>query len=181
MKKYLLIVTILCISFFYSCKDEEEYGVALVYMPQATHNLGTDCNLYVNLSSTDQANVFVTLGIYRSGLQKLEEVTVDIVINTDTIPKAQQAAQDPDAPSQLDIYKTGVMLPSQYYEPLPGTLTIPAGSREATTSLVLKKDLLYSSYSLGDILLLPVEIKNPTFYELNHSLSLTMVVITLGE
>jgi hypothetical protein len=181
MKKYIILIVVCCITLLLSCKDEDEFGSALIYMPQATKNIGTDCNLPVHLVPSARADTSIVLGVYRSGLQKLEEVTVNLSINTDTIPKAKMAAQQPGASSVYNIYKTGVILPSQYYEPLPQKLTIETGNREAITYLVLKKSQILNNYVAGDILLLPVQIKDPTRYELNHSLSLTMVVITIGN
>ena len=183
MKQYLFLFLFICIPFLHSCEDpalEQEYGEALIYMPQATHNLGTDNNLSITLVPSSDPDTTITLGIYRSGLQKLQKVTVDLVINTDTLAKAQAIAQQPDAPAKYDIYKTGVILPSGYYDPLPSTLTILDGDREATTSLVLKKEMILTDFTVGDILLLPVQIKNPTLYELNTACSLTMVVIIVG-
>ena len=179
MKNNLLLLLICCSSFLFSCEDEIEFGEALIYMPQATHNIGTDCNLTVNLFASSSPDTSIVLGVYRSGLQKLEEFTVDMVINTDTLSKAQVIAQLPDAQEVYNIYKTGVLLPSNYYEPLPSTLTVTAGNRETTTYLVLKKSLIRNNFVSGTVLILPVQIKNPTKYELNKKFSLTMVVITV--
>lgn len=99
----------------------------------------------------------------------------------DSLTSAQQYAQSGNAGSKYDIYKTGVLLDKKYYDKLPETLTIPNGSREATTQLVLHNAEIFADYPVGQILLLPVRIANPTRYTLNHSLSLTMVVITLAD
>lgn len=147
-------------------------------MPQATHNIGTDCNLTVNLFASSNPDTSIVLGVYRSGLQELEEYTVDMVINTDTLSKAQAIALLPDAPEVYNIYKTGVLLPSNYYEPLPSTLTVSAGNRNNIISST-QKSLIRNDFVSGTVLILPVQIKNPTRYELNKKLSLTMVVITV--
>lgn len=179
MKNHLLLFLICGAFFLSSCEDERIYGDTLIYMPQATHNIGSDCNLLVNLYASANSDTSVVLGIYRSGLQELQEFTVDMVVNTDTLSQAQTRALQPDAPEAYDIYKTGILLSPSYYEPLPSTLTVPSGSRETTTYLVLKKSLIRNDFVSGTILILPVQIKNPTMYELNKSLSLTMVVITV--
>jgi hypothetical protein len=155
-------------------------------MPQATHNLGTDCNLNLDLSAAATAADFskktqTTLGIYRSGTHPKETATVDLVINTDTLTAAQTFARSGKASSLYDIYKTGILLESKYYDPLSEKLTIPDGEREATTQLILHDSEIFTDYGPGQILILPVQIKNPSRYELNKSLSLTMVVITLKE
>jgi len=188
MKKLIRIFSILIV-FLVGCNDpalEEIYGDALIYMPQATHNLGTDCNLYLNLSaavakSNPSQKTQTTLGIYRSGTHAKEKVSVDMVINTDSLSAAQTYALSGQAPSVYDIYKSAKLLPSELYDPLPNQLTIPEGERQATTQLVLHNSEIFDQFAVGQILVLPVQIQNPTRYKINNSLSLTMVVITLTE
>lgn len=182
MKQYFFITLLVCLPILFSCKDsalEEEYGKTLIYMPQATKNLGTDCNLNILLEPSFNPDTIITLGIYRSGLQQLNSVTVDLVLNTDTVTKAQEIAKKPFADEKYDIYKNGIILPSSYYNPLPAKLMIQDGSREATFGLVIRKGEILNDYNSGDIFLLPVQITNPTLYEINQSLSLTMVVFTV--
>lgn len=182
MKQYLFFILFVCLLVLFSCKDSalnEEYGKALLYMPQATKNLGTDCNLKIILEPSSNPDTTVTLGIYRSGLQLLEPVSVDLILNTDTVAIAQEIAQEPFVDEKYDIYKTGTVLPSEYYNPLPEKLTILSGSREATFGLVIKKEKILNDFNSGDILLLPVQIVNSTLYEINKPLSLTMVVLTV--
>ena len=191
MKKYIVFLFIICIVkvLLVRCSDPaigDTYGETLIYMPQATHNLGTDCNLNLSLSvaaseADPSQKTQTTLGIYRSGTYPKETATVDLVINTDTLVSAKTYALSGNASSLYDIYKTGILLESQYYDPLPNQLTIPDGEREATTQLILHDSEIFSKYNVGQILLLPVQIKNPTLYELNESLSLTMIVIKLTE
>ena len=158
MKRILIFLcTIASTAGYISCSDSaigDEYGSTLIYMPQATH---------------------------RAGTAPKESATVDLLIDKDSLTSAQQYAQSGNAGSKYDIYKTGVLLDKKYYDKLPETLTIPNGSREATTQLVLHNAEIFADYPVGQILLLPVRIANPTRYTLNHSLSLTMVVITLAD
>lgn len=189
MKKIFILTILSLIVLFTSCSDSaigDEYGRALLYMPQATHNLGSDNNLELTLSAAAIAKnpnmkSKTTLGVYRSGTHDKIGATVDLVVNPDTVDRAKLHAMSPTADSKFNIYKTGIMLASSYYAPLSGQLTIPDGSRQATTQLILDDEKIFADYSIGQILLLPVEIKNPTRYELNKSLSLTMVVIRLIE
>ena len=183
MKRILIFLcTIASTAGYISCSDSaigHEYGSTLIYMPQATHNLGTDNNLTLKLSkeavtATPSKRTQTTLGIYRAGTAPKESATVDLLIDKDSLTSAQQYAQSGNAGSKYDIYK-------KYYDKLPETLTIPNGSREATTQLVLHNAEIFADYPVGQILLLPVRIANPTRYTLNYSLSLTMVVITLAD
>lgn len=190
MKRLLILLCAIASTFgFVSCSDSaigDEYGSTLIYMPQATHNLGTDNNLTLKLSkeaiaATPSKRTQTTLGIYRAGTAIKESATVDLRIDKDSLASAQQFALTGDAGSKYDIYKTGVLLSKKYYDKLPETLTIPNGSREAKTQLILHNAEILTDYPVGQILLLPVRIANPTRYTLNHSLSLTMVVITLVD
>lgn len=188
MKKQFKIFFVLVILLM-GCSDpalDDIYGEALIYMPQATHNIGTDCNLYLNLSaeslvSDPSLKTKTTIGIYRSGTHPKETVTVDLVLNTDSLSTAQNFALSGLAPSKFDIYKTAILLPAQFYDPLPTHLTIPKGERQATTQLVLHNAEIFLQYEVGQILVLPIQIQNPTRHVINKSLSLTMVVITLTE
>ena len=190
MKRILIFLfAIASTAGYVSCSDPAvggEYGSTLIYMPQATHNLGTDNNLMLTISqatvtATPDKRTQTTLGIYRAGTAPKETATVDLLIDTDSLASAQQYALSQDAGSKYDIYKTGILLDKKYYDELPATLTIPDGKREATTQLILHDKELFTDYAVGQILLLPVRIANPTRYTLNTSLSLTMVVITLAE
>src|SRR5690554_5036659 len=107
MKQYFFITLLVCLPILFSCQDstlEEEYGKSLIYMPQATKNLGTDCNLNVLLEPSSSPDTIITLGIYRSGLQQLKSVTVDLVLNTDTVAIAQEIAKDPFVEEKYNIY-----------------------------------------------------------------------------
>lgn len=177
MKKNHLVILLLFVCILFSCEEEKVYGDTLIYMPQATRNIGTDNNLNIDLISSSSADTSVVLGVYRSGLQELLDYSVDLMVNTDTVAKAQAIAQQPGSSEAYAIYKTGILLPANYYTPLPPTLTVASGNREATTMLVLKKSLILNDFASGSILLLPVQIDNPTRYKLNQSLSLTMIVM----
>ena len=189
LKIYINLVFSLCLTVvsLSSCSDDSigaEYGNTLIYMPQATHNLGIDnnLNLTVNVDEASEdpsVKTSTTLGIYRSGTAPKETVTVDLIIDTDSLARAKALAEENPEASAYDIYRTGVLLEEQYYEQLPAQLTIPDGSREATTQLILKNTAICEDYQKGQILLLPVRICNPTKYSLNYSLALTMVVIEL--
>lgn len=187
MKK--IILALLPLLAVVSCADpalDAVYGDTLIYMPQANHSLGADNNLNLSISANSVAQnpdkrTETTLGIYRSSTAKKEAFSVDLVIATDTLARAQAIAAEPDAAAKYSIYKTGVLLEDGYYEPLPPKLSVPDGQREAKTKLILHDAELVKDYPVGQILILPVRIENPTKYTLNTSLSTTMVVITITE
>ena len=92
MKRILIFLcTIASTAGYISCSDSaigDEYGSTLIYMPQATHNLGTDNNLTLKLSkeavtATPSKRTQTTLGIYRAGTAPKESATVDLLIDKD--------------------------------------------------------------------------------------------------
>lgn len=179
MKQSILFLIIILLSLS-SCDDKslkEEYGSSQIYMPQATRNLGTDCNLHVTVDPYTLNDISITLGVYRSGSHPLQGFSVEMFINSDTITIAKAIANQSNSPEKYNIYKNAELLSTKYYEPLPSILTVPDGNREHTTTLVLKRTKILEDYNDGTILLLPVQIKNSSKYEINNSLALTMIVV----
>ena len=187
MKK--IILALLPIFALVSCADpalDADYGDTLIYMPQAAHNIGVDNNLNLSISAASVAanpdkRTETTLGVYRSGTADKKAFSVDLVVARDTLAKAQAIAAEPDAPAKYSIYKTGVLLEDAYYEPLPPKISVVDGQRQGMIKLILHDAEIVEDYAVGQILLLPVRIENPTMYTLNTSLSTTMVVITINE
>lgn len=161
-----------------SCEEDDnnkEWGYAKIYMPQASIlNGGLSNNNYPvplnNNASTknyklDEANkiLHVYLGVYRSGLEKLESYSVQVAVDN-----AATAA-----------YVVGnsnrTILPSDAYT-LPETVTVPNGEREITFYLTVDLSKLGADFSSKSIVLV-VGISNPNKYELNESLSKTTVII----
>ena len=178
-KSGLWVLATLMIS-LWSCEDpveDEAFGISKVYMPQAGINLGADNNYYNELDPAN-GDTSIVVGIYRSGLAALEEVTVDLEIDSDTLEAAMAYAQTPDGSGDTYYYyRNGHLLNPDYYT-LPDHITIPDGSREATVELTINKEAIYSDPAwVDDYFILPVRITNPSKYELNEDLSLTMVVI----
>lgn len=164
---------------FYSCDEpasEQEWGIAKVYMPQASLQSGSNHN-YVVPSGTngfnknyiiDNNSLNVVLGVYRSGLQPLEGFSVDIGTRADTV---NQLLSD-------GVLADAILLPEDAYE-LPATISVPGGQREATFYLSINREKLQADHpeAAGMDLVLAVNIANPSRYELNQSLSTTIVII----
>lgn len=164
---------------FYSCEEpasEQQWGIAKVYMPQASVQSGSNHN-YIVPSGTNEFNknynlennsVNVVLGVYRSGLQPLEGFSVDVGTRADTV---NQLIND-------GVLTGAILLPEDAYE-LPATISVPGGQREATFYLSINRDKLLADHpeAAGMDLVLAVNIANPSRYELNQSLSTTIVIV----
>lgn len=175
----ILVVTAL------SCKKEDskkEYGFSKIYMPQAIiASGGTDNNYPVPAgvdSSTynyivDKANnkVHIILGAALSGPAS-GAFSVDISVNTDTIQKLLTNGTYNSA--------TYLAMPAAMYT-IPTKLNVAEGSNGGVFRLSLDIDQLKSTAYAGKFLLLAVNISNPTRYELNKSLSTTIVVLDVNS
>lgn len=152
----------------------EEYGSALIYMPQATiQSRGTNNNYTIELPSILHDTI-IPVGVYRSGLQKLQAYNVDIVIDVDTLSKAIAWSTTDNA---YKMYATAKLLPEEYYT-LSQNISVKKGERSSWTNLVIKREQLFNAWTdNSDVYILPVRITNPSFYELNEQLSLTMFVL----
>ncbi|MFV0269624.1 MAG: DUF1735 domain-containing protein [Draconibacterium sp.] len=167
---------------FVQCDEDDseiEWGVVKVYMPQASILDGGLSNYYpVPLQNNPLTQNYVldtvaqtldiTLGVYRSGLQRLEAYSVDVETDQDTIGYL----------IDNEILTNAVLLPSDTYT-LPEKISVVEGQRETTFSLKVNVQKLIDEYIMlsGKKLVLAVKIANPTNYDLNQSLSTTIVVI----
>ena len=186
MEKMKTIFRIICISalataslVFYSCEEpasEQDWGIAKVYMPQASLQSGSSHNYVVPSGDNefdknynlDNNSLNVVLGVYRSGLQPLEGFSVEVGTRADTV---NQLIND-------GVLTGAILLPADAYE-LPATISVPGGEREATFYLSIDRAKLLADHpeAAGMDLVLAVNIANPSRYELNQSLSTTIVII----
>lgn len=167
----------------FSCKKEDdskkEWGIALVFMPQAAIlNGGADNNYPVplyNNASTDNFildsvtnTLTIPLSVYRSGLQSLDGYSVKAEEYIDTTNQIIAGGTILDA----------VLLPMDVYT-LPATVSVPDGKRESNFTLSIDRKRLvaeYPEYYFNNIVLV-IGISNPTKYELNPLLSKTTIII----
>ena len=164
----------------HSCEEadsEKNWGIAKVYMPQASLQSGEADNNYYVPSGSNEFNknytvegstINVVLGVYRSGLQELQGYTVDVISRADTI---NQLITD-------GVLANAALLPDDTYS-IPGNLTVPDGEREMTFHLSIDRNAISANYPsfVGMNLVLAVGITNPSRYELNQSLSTTIVIV----
>jgi hypothetical protein len=185
MKYKFFLLTLVAIIFISSCEvpdSEIEYGFPLIYMPQASVLSGGLNNNYpvpggnnrypnYHLDSIS-GQIDIVLGVYRAGLQKLEEFSVDIYSNIDTINQI----------ISNNIIANAAILPADLYS-FPTNVTVTDGNREMIFYLTVDGAKLNSDYPelAGKTLLVAIAIQNPTKYELNHSLSTTIVRINANS
>jgi len=183
MKKIVHLFLLTGICALCSCKSDADmpWGYSLLYMPQAVVQTGGSTNDFNVTLSSSQKDTSIVVGVYRSGLEELHQVSVDLVVDSDTLTKAKLIASQPDAASKYDVYKTAELLPNTYYE-VANKITIPDGERDAYVRLTIHKDKILNDpffQTKGNAYILPLRITNPTRYELNSSLSLTMFIFKL--
>lgn len=176
-----LLVPVLLIAAI-SCEEpakDIEWGFSLLYMPQAVlQSGGTNNNYFVNIDSTENQDTLIVVGLYRSGLEPVEPVTVELSVDTDTLAYLISRASEPDAPVEFEMYRNAVLLDEKYYS-IPETLSLERGDRDSYDYITLKKNLLWTDTAPGDTyFILPLRISNPTRYELNSKLSVTLFTFT---
>lgn len=182
-----VIVLILTLFMFVSCEKDaskQDWGIAKIYMPQAAiisgglnnnypvpWSSGNGIENYIIDSSSHENNINVILGVYRSGLQPLEQYSVNIEINNDTIAQLINNG----------TLANTVLLTKGTYT-LPSSVMVPDGQREVTFYLTIHRNsLLGDSTYRGKKLALAVSISDPSRYELDPSLSTTIVIVSDWE
>lgn len=176
-----VIIGLLIVLSFSACESDKDvaWGYSKLYMPQAImQSAGLNNNFVVKVNLANTTDTGVVVGLYRSGLEKLEYVSVDLGINTDTLTTAISIANQTGSSSLYNIYKTARLLPSEYYQ-LPAKIELKDGLRETSVKLILSRSDLNNDVffkATGNRYILPVYISNPSRYELNKQLSLTMFI-----
>lgn len=153
------------------------FGINNVYMPQATVSGGLNQNypVPVGLDSAthnyqiDSINnkVNVYLGVTVSGEQANLGLTVNVSVNNDTTNQIISGGSIAKA----------ILLPASSYS-LPTLVTVPAGKHTASFNLSI--DAVALKAYAGKMVLLTVQISDPTNYVLNKLYSRTVVVINVN-
>lgn len=185
MKKYnkflILFISSIVLLINVGCEEadsDKKWGNSLLYIPQAVLQSGGSNNNYVVKVDKSSTSVNIVVGLYRSGLEKIENVAVDVVIDKDSLLTSIDMAMDSKASNDYAIYKTAQLLPDSYYT-LPSKMSLQDGERESYIELVLDVEKLNEDpfFIPGNRYILPIRIINPTRYELNYRLSLLMLII----
>lgn len=179
-KPILFLISTIIVLILVQCEeDQNEWGFALISMPQASVYDGASTNNYpVPLDNNPAIQNYVLdtvantidiyLGVYRSGLQPLAACSVDIFTKQDTVNQLIAG----------EVISNAAMLPADVYT-LPQTVFISDGERETFFKLTVNLQKLIDEYSQlgGQNLVLAVSLDNPSKYELNKALSTTIVII----
>ena len=162
-----------------SCEKQQEWGIRLVYMPQASMYNGGLTNEYPvpmpnastpNYTLSEENIMTIPLGVYRSGLGDLQGFSVKI-----------SADAEATAAALPDISRS-ITLPQDCYS-LPESVTVPDGEREALFYLTVDIQKLideYPEYNKNKMVL-AVTISDPTNWELNENLKTTVITIEGSE
>ena len=165
-----------------SCENpakDVDWGFSRLYMPQAiVQSGGTTNNYFVEIDSTASTDTMVVVGLYRSGLEPVLEVTVDLEVDLDTLNYLISMAAVPNPDSKFEMYKNARLLDEKYYS-IPSELSLENGKRDNYDFITLYKNELWVDPAPDEtIFILPVRITNPSRYELNQELSITLFIFT---
>ena len=177
----LILLTVIV---YISCikgDNQKAWGISKIYMPQAsmldggrTNNYPVPLNNGVNnyLLDTVKNTIDIDLGVYRSGLEALNSYSVKVTADIDTTNQIIAGGSIANA----------VLLPADVYT-LPTDVSVPNGQREASFHLTIDRTKLIANYSnyYSKKLLLTVGISNPSRYDLNQSISKTVIIINAAN
>lgn len=160
-----------------------DYGSPLVYMPQSmqsgtdiVYNVpsGLDSATYNYVIDTPDDKLNIVLGVLRSGKAANNAFSVAILTNPDTVTAAianGSLAGNPDPTDSI------VLLPSGAYS-LPATVSVPAGSNQAT--FYLSVDIAQLKTYAGKKVALAVYLDKLSTYQLSPTNAETIVVIDVN-
>jgi hypothetical protein len=179
----ILIGTILLFSIGYiSCEKGEgldDYGLAYIYMPQATVSGGLDNNYYVPSGDglytynfkidESKKELQILLGVLRSGDLPNAEYSVDIVARLDTTNQMLSNG----------LVENGIVFPQNEYS-LPQTVKVPGNKNGESFYLTVPADVLKKDAYTDKNLVLTVAIANPSKFELSAVNTNTVVIVNVN-
>ena len=166
---------------FASCGEADSqlnYGINNIYMPQQAQTSSLS-NVSYNVPGTEidprtfnfkreGSNINVFLGIKCSGKDVLKAFGADIITNPDTINLLITTGK---------LGKNVILMPSDIYT-LPSHIDVPLGKSEANFNLSI--DTVKLRAFAGMKLALAVSLVNPSMYQLNSSLSTTIILVSVN-
>lgn len=175
MSKKITILFFILI--FLGCEKGDgfkEFGYEYIFMPQAMVTGGINNNYSIPSGGGEYTNNFIVnndkvdiiLGVLRSGSSKSAAYSVDIL----------SYAPSADVLESLN----GVALPSSMYT-LPNKVDVSSNKTGDVFYLSIDSHVLLSEDYDGKILILIVEITNPSFYELSEDGTKVNVVIDVDK
>lgn len=174
-KKFVLFLAFVCMAGFVACDGDgdADYGFGKIYMPQAMQSGGLNNSYTVPSGDGEytynfrvtESHVKAILGVTRSGkLSDAKGFSVSVYTSD-----AETAA----AVSQFG----GEAMPSDFYEPLPQSVTVPSGQAGEVFYLEIPRSTLSDPAHAGKKYVLAVGISNPSAYELAETGTVTAVIV----
>lgn len=178
-KKFVLFLTFVCMAGFVACDGDgdADYGFGKIYMPQAMQSGGLNNSYTVPSGGGEytynfrvtESRVKIILGVMRSG--KISDAKgFSVTVYTSEEESAASASQF-----------GGEVMPADFYEPLPQTVTVAAGKSGETFYLEIPRSKLEDPAHAGKKYVLSVGIADPTAYELSDTGTRTAVIVNVDE
>lgn len=179
-KKFVLFLASVCMMLtFAGCErdGDADYGFGKIYMPQALSTGGLNNSYTVPSGGGEytynfrvtESRVKIILGVMRSG--KISDAKgFSVTVYTSEEESAASASQF-----------GGEVMPADFYEPLPQTVTVAAGKSGETFYLEIPRSKLEDPAHAGKKYVLSVGIADPTAYELSDTGTRTAVIVNVDE
>jgi hypothetical protein len=178
-----LIGVILFFSLGYmSCEKGEgldDYGLAYIYMPQATISGGLNNNYYVPSGDgpytynfkidASKKELQILLGVLRSGDLSNAGFSVDVIARTDTTNQIIAAG----------LVENGVIFPQNGYS-LPQKVMVSDDKNAESFYLTVPFDVLKSDVYTDKKMVMTVAIANPSKFELSAVNTNTVVIVDVN-
>jgi len=169
-----ILASLLAATLFSSCEDTPEWGIAKIYMPQASLFDGGLTNQYPvpmpeatvdNYVIDDDSTLHVRLGVLSSGQKPLSSYSLDVYVDAEATAAA------------VASINRGVELPPELYT-LPSKVSVEGAPDGFFNLSVDLKQLAenYPHYNKSRMIVV-VGIANPSAGELNEKLSAVTVII----
>jgi hypothetical protein len=155
-----------------------EYGIPVLYMPQAMSGGGMD-NTYAVPSGDGEftynfkidmsrKQLDIILGVLRSGLLSNSPYTVDVISSWDTTLQIAQSGSIENA----------VVMPEEIFT-IPSQVSVPGDKSGETFYLSVSLDALERNEYTGKNLMIIIGLANPSRYELHAQKASTVVVVNV--
>ena len=182
MKTRLITYLVLSILLVTSCEKgdgEEDYGLPLIYISQATTSGGLNNDYYVPSGGGSYTHNFkidsinnkleVILGVTRSGKVPNKAYEVEVYTRPDTTQTIINSG----------VIANAQLLPEKLYQ-IPANVMVDDASYSEAFSLILDAIKLMDDIYTDKKLMLTVGLRNPTIYPLSEEYSNVVVIIDVN-
>lgn len=178
-----VVFCLLCTSCQKDDAIEESKKLSLLYWEDARMVWnGTTANYFVDIYQSENPDTIIDiqLGLYRNHKDPIQETTVEVEIDTDSLSSAIALSENN---SNYSLFKKARLLPPQYYT-YPTSISLSTGQEMSQGTIVIhKEELLKDAHTVlqGGIYVIPLKMSNPTKYSINENVNFVMYILRFPD